>query len=635
MELLEVQLAWLRHCVERDVFWSDTNYSREKDSHQVTNAKLFLSQIVNTVKDEHFSTIFNHSICNLYYRRSIQTGDYDWSRILIENGLDISQFDVDIVIKLSHRRRQQQPYDDDDPLSLKFKKELENLYFNVGINFHHVHSHIDRQEDLERLLFPSPVKVHFQYNKPLICSLLNICGGLPDDIEYGQSVFLSSQQLDQSQTHESFELCKILIENELYSCSPLIKTNNRYSFCLAVQASLQLELETRQRMSRYQNLTNLEPFLLWLFEQDKLQVRSYREKRLLHLKAMARLKFILAQTGQTLDMNRMDIADEGELDQGLPSVDEIFIEGEQENDEDVAEIVQDYMEYRPIECSFEFCSRTALLRECVTADYELITRRLLTLSRDCQEDIHKQAEHKRYVELCWSHVRSMSMLRYLVEEEHADVHHIEQQTGETILFRILRQSENVLKMFQMMRYLYKEAGFHMTDYKCITDKEEEGITIIHYCLKYGNRVTDMIEKFFDALLCYGYGYRIELNVSISRRFTSVTCSNINELRLENGTMNPLHYIACHEDLDFDGIFMKHLLEIHGADVNAVDTEGNTALIYAVKGNSLDKLERLLTYEDVNAEYVNREGESALSLATGNLKILLLRYMKTGRRLFSR
>jgi hypothetical protein len=109
------------------------------------------------------------------------------------------------------------------------------------------------------------------------------------------------------------------------------------------------------------------------------------------------------------------------------------------------------------------------------------------------------------------------------------------------------------------------------------------------------------------LLCYGYGYKFKIN----RRGQRNSCENINELRLVQGTMNPLIY-----SIVFDRQWLTDLLLTCKPDVNITDNQGNTALIYAVQDDKKTALvRRLIEVHKAKVHLKNHVGQSSLDLAS--------------------
>jgi hypothetical protein len=259
--------------------------------------------------------------------------------------------------------------------------------------------------------------------------------------------------------------------------------------------------------------------------------------------------------------------------------------------------------------------RSMLLNHATAYGFKTLVTRLLDLSRDHYGDVYKMKEHQRYVNTAVTFVRSLPMLRYLVEEEHADVNYIERFSGRHVLASIHRYLKET-EVISVMQYLYEQAGFNQTemhfDHGC--RYSNKGLSVLKFA---AHHATTFL--FLDALLHYGYGYSMSFTTSTcvngSINVQSTPCSNIDEFRLEGGTMNPLIYaITNHYSDYYNELWINYLITHHKANINAQDGKGNTAVIYAIKNRSFELVASLVNKYEVNIYLQNNAGESVHSLA---------------------
>jgi uncharacterized protein YukJ len=252
-------------------------------------------------------------------------------------------------------------------------------------------------------------------------------------------------------------------------------------------------------------------------------------------------------------------------------------------------------------------------------------------------------EHQRYVNIAMMEIRSMEMLKYFVEEEHADVNYIDRSSGRTILFNIYDHVKLDRNAKRIIFYLVQKAGFHQIEHRV------KGRTILQLAMR-SKRI-----DFVDALLFMAYGYRTETNIFHTDE--RVVFKNIDACLIENGTMNPLTYAVTHydeqrrsveeeegsdeesseedeseeddsEEEDRDEFLRRetrlisHFLKQHKANVNAKDRKGNTAVLYAVQNNCLELSKQLVSEYGANIYLKNQEGQSAYSLANESLRMKL-------------
>jgi hypothetical protein len=257
--------------------------------------------------------------------------------------------------------------------------------------------------------------------------------------------------------------------------------------------------------------------------------------------------------------------------------------------------------------AFLTCPRAVLLRKASAGSLKDLIRRVLDLSRNHQQDPIKMQEHQRYVNIAMMEIRSIEMLKYFVEEEHADVNYIDRSSGRTIMFNIYDHVKLDRNATRIISYLVQKAGFHHIEHRV------EECTILQLAMR--SKRFD----FVDALLLMAYGYRTESNTfhPVERVFVK----NINACLIENGTMNPLTYAVTHYDEQRRSVeeeegsdeesneedeseeddsekedrdeflwretrLISHFLKQHQANVNAKDRKGNTAVLYAVQNNCL-------------------------------------------------
>jgi hypothetical protein len=254
-------------------------------------------------------------------------------------------------------------------------------------------------------------------------------------------------------------------------------------------------------------------------------------------------------------------------------------------------------------------------------DLKQVVRKLLSLSKDYPEgDEEKREHHQRYVNFTLIHVRSLSMLQYLVEEEHADVNYIDPEGEWTVLYAIVKYNGlNLTTVLAMIRYLYEETSFHLTDHMMLWELDPHNMfkvdivsTALRYVMQF-NYPSYML--LVDLLLYYGYGYTMTFTLNVAddtARVDRSVCENIEELRLENGTMNPLLYAAVWQSK----VMIKHVLVQHKANVNARDSKGNTALMYIVQQTRWeDVVGELIDEYKADPYIMNHDGQTALTLAT--------------------
>jgi hypothetical protein len=365
------------------------------------------------------------------------------------------------------------------------------------------------------------------------------------------------------------------------------------------------------------SFTYYERYMLAFLRNGLLDMRGYRETRweAIRFTAMARVKRFLAG-GEKIRLLKLE--EEGSLDGDMPSVEDIEASEIELNDESMLF----YRNQHSITSvhSFATCPRSMLLSHALLVGYQDMVRYLLNLSKDHQGDVYKMKEHQRFVNTAMLQVRSLSMLKYLIEEEHADVNYVDRKSGRTILAQInyhIRDAEVVA----MIQYIY-EQGFCQTEQIFESMYSSDRSTVLRQAIRYGNW------HFLEALLYYGYGYEMSFYASIDEEdgkptLKSTPCSNIDELRLENMTLNPLIYtVVNHREQRCNEAWIDYLLTHHKANVNAQDASGNTALIYAVQYGITELTTRLVIEFGADINLKNNAGESAYSLAQEPFKTKL-------------
>ncbi|GFR68464.1 histone-lysine N-methyltransferase PRDM9 [Elysia marginata] len=120
-------------------------------------------------------------------------------------------------------------------------------------------------------------------------------------------------------------------------------------------------------------------------------------------------------------------------------------------------------------------------------------------------------------------------------------------------------------------------------------------------------VADALKQMQMPMLCLAcHISKVQLVVSIMDKTSDVNVSG------KDG-MNPLHIVCCSEKSQHAHLKIARLLVKRGANLNARDTSGSTALLLACQSNQVEMVEFLLT-EGCDANIPDNEGRTPFSMA---------------------
>jgi hypothetical protein len=661
---------FLRLCIQRYVVtWEVMSKSewiydsecqvRRKRSFQAM--KQFLHNSVETTNNENTELdVINHPMCSCYHEYAVRVNDLEWFRLLVEYGLDISQFDQITLMQLSMGIEDQtllwksyymDRYDflscpDDLVMNvdeLDFSASNTFSFFlidTLGIDPYQIHSSVNPEEDRRQ--------TRGRFSLPLYRYLLNTTGYIPIQIKnYREFSLFRSEDEDFGNT-TIFNFLKNVIENDLYfnvmcdttSGTAVPSSSNQVAAAVTVIHSDKRK-QVQQRTCWEENVLKQKQSFL------SLLVDKFWEESASRIKGVFRCR--LDSDHEDFLLFLLDYIDTtGYADwslQGKHAETVSPARGSRRGNGTTTRRQAALEASEAEEKALETCPRSVLLRKASAGSLKRMTRRLLDLSRNHQQDPIKMQEHQRYVNMAMMEIRSIEMLKYFVEEEHADVNYIDRSSGRTILFNIYDHAKRDKDAMQFIFYLTQRAGFSRIEQRV------EGRTILQLAMQ-SKRI-----EFVDAWLWMAYGYRTETNFFNPDQ--RIVFKNIDECLLENGTMNPLTFAVIQyseprlplrvdsdgdesdddendsdddeddssdEDVNYfnrnDTKMISHFFKQHQANVNAKDMRGNTAVLYAVQNNCLQLAKQLVSEYGANIYLKNYEGQSAYSLANESLRAKL-------------
>ena len=243
---------------------------------------------------------------------------------------------------------------------------------------------------------------------------------------------------------------------------------------------------------------------------------------------------------------------------------------------------------------------TALKRVLEIAHYYYSTNSTSSSSSDPMRGYHD------LLQTTLVYCETFSVLRYCIEECNVPADTVKTFFRESrdVLFSICsallhsRNNRNIGDVIPCIEYLGGLPGYSMA--KCILVNP---IGLFHNLLK-GD-----CYNIIDALLQWGFGYDMKISAPL---YTSSKCSNINDCLIlkDNVVMNPVGFFIVTKIGAIVVNLVKHLINDHGADVNASDSNGDTALIHAIRQKEYSLARTLVMDFQANVQIKNHAGESA-------------------------
>jgi hypothetical protein len=559
---------------DTSVHWFRWNLTSQ---HQLKAIRDFFSEHA-----ENHELDLNHEVCFYFYNYALTKDDRSWFRLFIEHGVDVTLFDQASLVHVAttaektimsqlsiygSRKKAFATLDFSDPSS-----QANYLVGILGINPYVLGNPLENYEpDTEFRNLPRRI-----FCLPLYRFFLNKCGYIPIHFNcyYQERGYSLMTENELKALDESRGFIETIIDNDLYFNADVAMVTNDSN------ANKKRKYTNSHSMNVGEKQTNSlkTKYGFSFFIADSIwSILKFSNFGMFVLQSQRMLLHSLAPLWQSL---LVDCHSQVGIDFRLKCLN----------------YLQQAATYR--------------FREVLTTFFDR--------SKIYHSKINQMANHKFYVNFTMMGARSLSILKYFVEMEHADVNYIHKSgNGETI-WMALMTFRNIKEEVSMIQYLCQHVH-------CVHHNEE----VLNSVLK--SYLTSCSSPYLEALLHYGYGYEFDSDIRMQRGDAKVgRCTNINDLRLERNTMNPLLFAVVHNlvgALDLTGL-LNHLIHHHQADVNARDHEGNTVVIHVVKKSLVDAYYNdfvISLVEQYNADIYleNHKGESAFSLASDSLKHALM------------
>ncbi len=516
----------------RDVLFTNNN---AEDPEQISRD--YLKKVENYIRDHANVLNLDHAVVKVYLREAIIHNDEDFLRIFVEYGVDISEMDQYMIVEWIQTKKQRPFQFGTIPVAEEVEDEQVDtlsmpryLIETLGIDIY----------DIETELPPRHALNAANIDLNLFRYLLGCHGQFPDYHSHGH-------RIDIVLDSDMVGFIRTLIDNDLIARNNGIVIdelkakygelrNPRKALAItksAVRSNIFAFNSFNQKS--YRNPQGFcdrlkdflwkapcgEDLLLRLLEMKQLDDTSYRSWRTLTLLQPSNATYAYAQA-------MVQFEDEGSLTDGIVDPP---IPAQPETDPETGQPIHRYVS----KLSFKNCPRAKLIEEASSVGFERIVMKVLDVSR-----FDDAVEHRRLVNYAMLNAGTLSLLKYLVEVEGADVNYIDIKTGDTVLFAVCRNLSDDSAVVEAIKYLYEDAYFVLTDEALKeenednannnddednddddSDEEEDeekgskdkkkdkkppmapATALKEFCS--GARVSCI-----DALLSYGYGYQMDI-----------------------------------------------------------------------------------------------------------------------------
>ena len=215
--------------------------------------------------------------------------------------------------------------------------------------------------------------------------------------------------------------------------------------------------------------------------------------------------------------------------------------------------------------------------------------------------------------------RSLTTFRYLIEETNVNIHSLFEFHGnmQDILFYLCTKIVPSTMTSKSRGYDVKDSVETIFCIQYLAEKT--AFSISDSILSPNNYlISDLIARrryrLIDAIAKWSFGYQMEIS---SQNGKSSRCVNINDclINCDDIGMNLLSYCVLTTISRHKPLFqiIDYLVKHHKADVNAIDSNGDTILIYLIRSLQYKSAKQLVIDYHADVRIKNNQGESAESL----------------------